>query len=137
MFWSDLDKKYPRIEKCSMAGEDHTRSVIFDIRNLKGGGWPNGLTTDLEQERLYWVDAKSDSLHTTDYNGQDLRLIIKSHGVMGHPFSMTVFEHYVYWTDWDNNTVVRVSVCFKNNNTVVSVSVCFKNNNAVVRVSVC
>ena len=58
LFWTDLHKEYPRIEKCSMAGENHTRAVIFDIRNLKGGGWPNGLTVDLEQSRLYWVDAR-------------------------------------------------------------------------------
>ncbi|GFS04390.1 low-density lipoprotein receptor-related protein, partial [Elysia marginata] len=107
LFWTDLQKEFPRIEKCSMAGEIKTRRVIFDIRNLKGGGWPNGITADLEQRRLYWVDARSDSIHSTDYDGQDLKLIIKSHTVLGHPFSITVFEHYVFWTDWDNNTVVR------------------------------
>ena len=46
-----------------MAGEkntrgENTREIIFDIRNHKGGGWPNGLAVDLESQRLYWVDAR-------------------------------------------------------------------------------
>lgn len=41
-----------------MAGEPETRMVVFDIRNYKGAGWPNGLALDYETKRLYWVDAR-------------------------------------------------------------------------------
>ena len=58
LFWTDWDGEYPRIERCSMSGENNTRTVIYDIRDVPNGGWPNGLTLDYEAYRLYWVDAR-------------------------------------------------------------------------------
>ncbi|XP_055870134.1 low-density lipoprotein receptor-related protein 1-like isoform X4 [Biomphalaria glabrata] len=109
LFWTDWDGSHPRIESCSMAGEPETRMVVFDIRNYKGAGWPNGLALDYETKRLYWVDARSDSIHSVLYNGSDHRLVLKSHRALNHPFSLTVFEHYVYWTDWRFNTLVMAN----------------------------
>lgn len=57
MFWTDWDAGMPRIETSSMAGEPHTRKILYDIRVHKGSGWPNGLALDLEAQRIYWVDA--------------------------------------------------------------------------------
>ncbi|GFO20808.1 LOW QUALITY PROTEIN: low-density lipoprotein receptor-related protein 1 [Plakobranchus ocellatus] len=109
LFWADWHGVYPRIETCSMAGEDDSRKVVYDIRNHKAGGWPNGLTTDLQEYRLYWIDARSDTIHSITYEGKDHKLIIKDHHTLDHPFSLTVFEHYVYWTDWTNNILARAN----------------------------
>ncbi|CAL1537092.1 unnamed protein product [Lymnaea stagnalis] len=106
LFWTDWDGAHPRIESCSMAGEPETRTVVYDIRNQKGAGWPNGLAVDYETKRLYWVDARSDSIHCITYEGKDHQLILKSNRALSHPFSVTVFEHYIYWTDWRFNTLV-------------------------------
>ena len=83
LFWTDWDGAFPRIESCSMAGEPHTRRIIYDIRNLKGGGWPNGIAVDFEAARLYWVDARLDSMHTITYEGTDHHLVLKVHKVAG------------------------------------------------------
>lgn len=48
----------PRIERVAMSGQRETRQIIFDIRNVSGSGWPNGLALDYENRRLYWVDAR-------------------------------------------------------------------------------
>lgn len=37
------------------------------------GGWPNGLTLDYALKRIYWIDAKADSIHTSLYDGSDHR----------------------------------------------------------------
>ncbi|CAC5364883.1 LRP1 [Mytilus coruscus] len=107
LFWTDWDPKFPRIETCSMAGEK--RRTIFNISGITGGGWPNGLAIDYDFKRLYWIDAKSDSIHTIDYNGADLRLILKQHKGMQHAFALTLFGNYVYWTDWGTNSLLRAN----------------------------
>ena len=56
LFWTDWDGHNPRIEGCSMSGEE--RKVIHQIRPSEGGGWPNGLTVDYDFKRLYWIDAR-------------------------------------------------------------------------------
>ncbi|XP_059139258.1 prolow-density lipoprotein receptor-related protein 1-like [Physella acuta] len=109
LFWTDWDGHYPRIESCSMAGEDNTRKIVYDIRNLKGAGWPNGLTVDYDTRRLYWVDARSDSIHTITYDGDNYQLVLKSNEQLNHPFSLTVFGNYVYWTDWRFNSLVKAN----------------------------
>ena len=55
MFWTDWENKNPRIERATMSG--HDRRVIVDITELHGG-WPNGLTIDYPEHRLYWIDAR-------------------------------------------------------------------------------
>ena len=56
MFWTDWDSSQPRIEMASMSGEG--RKVIFNVSQIEGAGWPNGLTVDYDSYRVYWIDAK-------------------------------------------------------------------------------
>ncbi|XP_070183011.1 low-density lipoprotein receptor-related protein 1-like [Littorina saxatilis] len=119
LFWTDWDGENPRIERCSMSGENSTRSVIYSIRDIPNGGWPNGLTLDYEAYRLYWVDARSDSVHSSDYKGKDHRVILISHKDLSHPFSLAVFEDYIYWTDWRYNTLVKANKFNGSNVTVI------------------
>lgn len=106
LFWSDWDKSDPRIERCSMAGE--YRQTIIRVDRLFGG-WPNGLTLDYAQKRIYFIDAQSDSIHTTNYDGSDHHLVIRDQETLSHPFSISLFENYVYWTDWRTNSVMRAN----------------------------
>uniref|UniRef100_K1QFX2 Low-density lipoprotein receptor-related protein 1B n=1 Tax=Magallana gigas TaxID=29159 RepID=K1QFX2_MAGGI len=117
LFWTDWDTKNPRIETCSMAGEN--RHIIFHIRGIVEGGWPNGLTVDYDFERLYWIDARSDSLHTITYEGQDHRLVLLDKENIRHPFALTMFGSYVYWTDWGINAIVSANKFDGSNVTVI------------------
>jgi low-density lipoprotein receptor-related protein 1 (alpha-2-macroglobulin receptor) len=56
LFWSDWDNSFPRIESATMSGMN--RSVVFNISEVYGGGWPNGLTLDYLMKRIYYIDAK-------------------------------------------------------------------------------
>ncbi|XP_056636916.1 low-density lipoprotein receptor-related protein 1 isoform X1 [Diorhabda sublineata] len=104
LFWTDWDNQLPRIERCSLAGLD--RMIVVKISN---NGWPNGLTLDYTIRRIYWIDARSDSIHTSNYDGGDLHEVMRNHEMLSHPFAITVFENYVYWTDWRTNSVVRAN----------------------------
>ncbi|XP_064646344.1 low-density lipoprotein receptor-related protein 1-like isoform X2 [Lineus longissimus] len=107
LFWSDWHSARPRIERVSMSGEG--RKTIVDIRPLHGAGWPNGMTLDYENVRLYWIDARSDSIHTVNYEGGDHRLVLRDHTHLFHPFAITTFGNHVYWTDWKTNSLIKAN----------------------------
>ncbi|KAK7083495.1 Low-density lipoprotein receptor-related protein 1B, partial [Halocaridina rubra] len=107
IFWTDWEEERARIETCSMSGEG--RKVVVNVTDISGGGWPNGLTLDYALRRIYWIDAKSDSIHTALYDGSDQREILREHHLLSHPFAITLFGNYVYWTDWRTNSVISAN----------------------------
>ncbi|CAG9855512.1 unnamed protein product [Phyllotreta striolata] len=102
LFWTDWGKE-PKIERAGMDGSHRQSIVTFDVI------WPNGLTLDLVKRKVYWVDAKLNSISSCDYNGRNRRLILFSTDVLRHPFSITTFEDWVYWTDWDKAAVFKAN----------------------------
>lgn len=107
MFWTDWQEDNPRIERATMAGND--RRILFNVSRIESGGWPNGLTCDYLAERIYWIDAKSDSVHTLTYDGKDHREILRDSVYMAHPFAISVFENHIYWTDWRSTDIYRAN----------------------------
>ena len=112
LFWTDWDRQFPRIERCSMSGDN--RAVIVNITSvsvtgMQGSGWPNGIVVDYELQRLYWIDARSDSIHTSKYDGSDLREVLKGHEFLSHPFAISVFGNDIFWSDWRTNSLIRAS----------------------------
>ncbi|KHN83747.1 Very low-density lipoprotein receptor [Toxocara canis] len=71
--------------------------------------WPNGLALDILEQRVYWADAKVKLIMSCDYWGENSRLVIRSHERLRHPFSLTVFEERLYWTDWDHEGVLTAN----------------------------
>ncbi|KAH9629926.1 hypothetical protein HF086_017441 [Spodoptera exigua] len=117
LFWSDWEQAAPRIERASLAGRGRRALVGADV--LGDGAWPNGIALDYRARRLYWVDARSDSIHCADYEGADHRVVLRDHPALSHPFAVTVFEAHVYWTDWRSNSVLRADKWRGGNVTVV------------------
>ncbi|XP_077997711.1 prolow-density lipoprotein receptor-related protein 1-like [Glandiceps talaboti] len=106
LFWTDWDSSHPRIERASMSGDE--RSIILNVTTLEGG-WPNGLSIDYLEMRIFWIDARSDSIHSARYSGSDVQVILHGHEYLSHPFAVAVFEGQVYWTDWRSNSVVKAN----------------------------
>ncbi|XP_039607026.1 very low-density lipoprotein receptor isoform X2 [Polypterus senegalus] len=98
LFWSDWGEP-AKIEKAGMNGADRHFLVIDDIQ------WPNGIALDLIKKRLYWVDSKLHMLSSVDLNGQNRRKILQTQDYLAHPFSLTVFEDRVFWTDGENEAI--------------------------------
>ena len=98
MYWSDWGEE-PKIEKAGMDGNPETRHVLIseDIH------WPNGLAIDYTESKLYWADAKRQSINVCNLDGSEKRQILA--GTLPHPFSLTVFAEKIYWTDWDNHAI--------------------------------
>ncbi|XP_025830641.1 very low-density lipoprotein receptor-like [Agrilus planipennis] len=102
MFWTDWGST-PKIEKAGMDGSHRQVIVSYEVK------WPNGLTLDLVKKRVYWVDAKLNTISSCDYNGRARRVILFSPDALRHPFSITTFEDWVYWTDWDKTAVFKAN----------------------------
>jgi len=102
MFWSDWGD-IPKIERAGMDGS-HRMTIVSETVK-----WPNGLTLDLVMDKVYWVDAKLNLVGSADLDGANSRVVLYSPESLKHPFSITLFEDYMYWTDWDRITIFRAN----------------------------
>ena len=99
LYWTDWGSN-PRIEKMKLSGEN--RHVIVSSNLI----WPNGLTIDFTTSKLYWVDAAVDRIETSDLEGNGRTVFLS----VPHPFGITVYNGYLYWTDWQTRAVASAHV---------------------------
>ena len=85
---------------------DGSNMISLVMENV---GWPNGITIDYVTETVYWVDARYDYIDSIDYNGKQRRNVAKGLLFVPHPFAITVFGDYIYFTDWVKRGIVRIS----------------------------
>jgi low density lipoprotein receptor-related protein 5/6 len=139
MYWSDWGEN-AQIERSWMDGTHRSVVVSEDV------GWPNGIAVDVELQHLYFCDAKRDRIEMVNADGSGRRIIVGES--LQHPFGLSVLGDYIYWTDWERNTVERADkltgqgsvVLLENNENLMSVETvntrpnpkwsnkCLKNN---------
>uniref|UniRef100_A0A8D0B6B5 Low-density lipoprotein receptor n=1 Tax=Salvator merianae TaxID=96440 RepID=A0A8D0B6B5_SALMN len=98
MYWTDWGIS-AKIAKSGLNGIDYFPLVQEGIL------WPNGMTLDLANQRLYWVDSKYHSVSSIDVNGGNRKTILVNEDKLAHPFAITVFEDRVFWTDMMNEAI--------------------------------
>ncbi|XP_035377067.1 low-density lipoprotein receptor-related protein 1 isoform X2 [Electrophorus electricus] len=98
LYWSDWGD-IPHIGRIGMDGSDW-RIIIKDRIT-----WPNGLTLDFINERIYWADAREDYIAFASLDGTNRHTVL-NHDIP-HIFAMTLFEDYIYWTDWETKSINR------------------------------
>ncbi|XP_054616209.1 low density lipoprotein receptor a isoform X2 [Dunckerocampus dactyliophorus] len=101
-YWTDWGNP-AKIEKGGLNGGDRTALVTDDIV------WPNGITLDLLNQRLYWVDSKLHTLSSIDVHGGGRRTLIIDEHKLSHPLGLAVFEERVFWTDISNNAILSAN----------------------------
>ncbi|XP_077526429.1 nidogen [Haemaphysalis longicornis] len=92
LYWTDWDRRSPRIESCHMDGSG--RLVL-----VEGGGLetPNMLALDLEHNDLCWADAGRRTIECVNLNGLGRRTVYTP---AQYPFGLALAAGRVYWTDW-------------------------------------
>lgn len=68
--------------------------------------WPNGIALDIENNKLYWSDAGTDTIEVIKMDGKDRREIVNDN--VPHSFGITILGNYLYWTDWQLRTLERI-----------------------------
>ena len=63
--------------------------------------WPNGLTIDYEQQRLYWADAFLDVIEYSNIDGSNRVTLETEANGLQHPYALTLFGDLLFWTDWN------------------------------------
>ena len=91
--WGD----WPGIYLVSMDGQ-HTDTLI-DTNIV----WPNGLALDYSSNFLYWADARLNKIERVDLKTKKRFDLLKE--TKTNPFSVSVFENRVYWSDWSGNDI--------------------------------
>lgn len=79
LYWSDWGE-HPNIERSALDGSQRRVLVKTDL------GFPNGLTIDYRERRLYWTDALKDKIETSDLDGQHRMVLVPD---AKNPFGMT------------------------------------------------
>ncbi len=119
MFWTDWEprgagdrgdgERGARIERATLSGAQ--RVVLFDVwRLVRSAEWPNGVACDLDGSRVFWVDARSDSVHSVTYSGSDHRELFRQKAQMLHPYGLAVFGTQLFITDWKSTSLLQVSL---------------------------
>ncbi|XP_066473947.1 prolow-density lipoprotein receptor-related protein 1 [Tiliqua scincoides] len=98
LYWTDWGD-HSLIGKIGMDGTN--RSVIVDTKIT----WPNGLTLDYINSRIYWADAREDYIEFASLDGSGRHIVLSQD--IPHIFALTLFEDYIYWTDWETKSINR------------------------------
>lgn len=101
LFFSDWGHQ-AFIAKIGMDGTNLTRIVLYSQKLV----WPNALAIDFFSDKIFWADAHLDVIEYSDFDGNHRHQVISGSSVP-HVFSLTVFDDWLYWTDWNIKAVLR------------------------------
>ena len=79
-----------------MDGDRKSRVILVD----QDISWPNGLTLDHQNKKLYWVEAKLRYIAEVDWNGKNRKVILEEPNALPQPFAVSLYQSELYWTDW-------------------------------------
>ncbi|RWS19225.1 low-density lipoprotein receptor-related protein 4-like protein, partial [Leptotrombidium deliense] len=111
MFWTKWGKE-PGIYTSSMDGSNLSALVKTEIV------WPNCLTLHPVMERLYWSDAKLKRIEYYEFLNKHRHVLLEFENVF-HPYSMTLFEEKLFWTDSIAQTLVAANKFNGRNHTIL------------------
>lgn len=100
IYWTDWGAS-PKIEKASYDGSNRQTLASTDLK------WPNGLAYDYEENRLYFVDAGTHKIEAMQPDGSSRSVILTDSSA--HFFAVSPYHQYLYYTDWNQHTVMRVN----------------------------
>lgn len=87
----------PGIFLVSMDGKRREALVNEDIV------WPNGIAADYTNDHLFWADARLKRIERIDLKTRLRRVIVREEA--GNPFSLSLFENRIYWSDWAGSDI--------------------------------
>ncbi|KAI0984311.1 hypothetical protein GJ496_008802, partial [Pomphorhynchus laevis] len=100
IFWTDLDKENPRIEKANMDGSERTVFVCKDMYR------PADLTFHYRSNELCWIDSIKGSVECIHTNGYNRRVVYQNSNAK--LFSLSTGLLHVYATDWKSKTILKI-----------------------------
>ena len=113
MYWSQVGENR-KIEVANMDGDDRQMLV------RRGLYYPNGLTLDDTEDKLYWVDELFHTLEYYDLQRHTVTTLLEGSSVLGYPFGLTSLDDHLYWTDqYSGNAIFQTNKATPSNVTVL------------------
>ncbi|XP_054913786.1 low-density lipoprotein receptor-related protein 2 isoform X1 [Poeciliopsis prolifica] len=98
LYWTDWgDKAY--IGRVGMDGRNISAIITTKLE------WPNALTIDYTTNKIFFADSHLNFLDYADMDGQNRHRAFA--GTLPHVFAASLFEDWIYWTDWNTHTLER------------------------------
>ena len=91
IYWTDWGDQ-PKIERAELSGKN--RMTILDHNEVT---WASSIAIDHTLEKIFWADLNMRRICSSDVNGNHVQEILSG---LTSPYGVTVFEDYVYWTDF-------------------------------------
>ncbi|XP_039769300.1 low-density lipoprotein receptor-related protein 2-like isoform X2 [Ornithorhynchus anatinus] len=111
MFWSETGSGDAQIKQAGLDGSG-TKVLIS-----QGLGWPIDLALDPSSWKIFWADEKLHSIGSVSLDGTGIRVLQLDQ--IQSPYSLTVFENEIYWSDMKARAVQRVRSLTGKNRTVL------------------
>lgn len=89
------------LERANLDGRNETTLVSHKVI------YPFGLTVDLPNEHVYWVDTYLDAIERVDYDGRNRWLMkksVSSYPIIKSLYSVAIFERTIFVTSWQSTT---------------------------------
>ncbi|KAJ8003649.1 hypothetical protein DPEC_G00150520 [Dallia pectoralis] len=94
LFWTEWGQT-PCICRARLDGSDQI--VLVNTAVV----WPNGISIDYEENKLYWCDARADKIERISLeSGEEREIVLSSSSSnAANLFSLAVYGAYIYWPD--------------------------------------
>lgn len=97
MYWTEWPSD--SIRRAALDGSDL-------ITIISGANQASGLTIDPDSRRLYWTSQTQPSaIESADWDGKRRQRLVTSD--IEEPYAVTLYQDYVYWSDWNTGDIVR------------------------------
>ncbi|ETE65023.1 Low-density lipoprotein receptor-related protein 4, partial [Ophiophagus hannah] len=99
IYWCEIGVE-SKIKKAGMDGSN--KEVLIDDEI----GWPTSIAIDFLSWRIFWSDDKFHSIGSAFLDGSDMKIFQLAE--IHSPFSVSIFEDYIYWTDMQTRIVQMI-----------------------------
>ncbi|XP_076640079.1 low-density lipoprotein receptor-related protein 6 isoform X1 [Colletes latitarsis] len=99
MYWTEWGN-FGSIERSFLDGTNR-ETLLFKI------GRASGLTIDHSARKLYWADLHTPAIDSFDLYTKKRDAIVTQN--IGYPFSITQYQDYIYWTDWNTGDIEKAN----------------------------
>ncbi|XP_064871761.1 low-density lipoprotein receptor-related protein 1-like, partial [Oncorhynchus nerka] len=107
MYWTDWEEdpkesKRGKIERAWMDGSN--RNVFLTSKMVL---WPNGLSLDIPQGILYWVDAYYDRIEMVYLNNTERKTVYEGQE-LNHAFGLCHYKHFLFWNEYRSGSIYKL-----------------------------
>ncbi|XP_039201140.1 low-density lipoprotein receptor-related protein 2-like [Crotalus tigris] len=110
MYWCEISFE-SKIWKAGMDGSN--KEVLIN----DGIGWPTSIALDFLSWRIFWSDDKFYSIASAFLDGSDMKIFQLTE--IHSPFSVNIFEDYIYWSDMQTRIIQKIDKRTAKNRTVL------------------